>query len=670
MTFLMALVAGVAANPVPALAAPAAPTMTITDPYEGQTVPFPGQAVTLSGALGVAAARSVTLQYYSSSWKTYATATTDAGGNYTFQASTTSSSRRFRVNAPASGALVALTTDEVVVTTQKDTVTISVLRLGANLRVTGSALPIVKDRSFALQRKSGSSWVAVATTTETDSGALKIEIPAAGSQSYRWVGAPVLSKLNNQLSSGVTSSTYAFTASPATLGKNVIYVTTDSGSTPSTKGKDYTGSAVLVSGDNATESLRLETIAVRGNSSATKAKKPYKLKFIDKQKPFGMKSDRTWILLGNYQDWSLIRSRIAFGLGRSQNGLKWTPNEVFAELYINGKYLGSYEMVQSIKIDNNRVNVSKDTGQVMEHDPHWVDDETEGFVGTSGMNYEFKDPDDLVKTGGTSEDLTPERIAKMTTKIRQFESILYTKDWSKITLDASNNPLYNGAPLAAAEDWMTYLDLNSAVDYILTREFTKDNDADFYRSNFFYTNNVLPFFNGSNTTYKYSYPTGDTSSDKFFMGPIWDFDRSAGSHPTSSTGIQLPTGWWTNGSGSKNHDTNKIHWFTRIWKDVRFVNAVKARWAAHWADYRAVACGAGADCAGSKVDEAVADLGLVVAVNDRVKWSGSGGRYAAKASSSATESGYLKEVAWLKDWYKKRFNWMDEQLGGKAHQIP
>ena len=127
------------------------------------------------------------------------------------------------------------------------------------------------------------------------------------------------------------------------------------------------------------------------------------------------------------------------------------------------------------------------------------------------------------------------------------------KDWSKIT---------DFGALPPAQDWTTYLDMDSAVDYYITREFTKDNDADFYRSNFFYIDDVRP-----------------ESTAKFFMGPIWDFDRSAGANTSSGTSNSRPTGWWIRGNGSPNHDTNKIHWFTRIAKDPRFLNKLHDRWA-------------------------------------------------------------------------------------------
>ena len=611
-----------------------------TTPVSSVATPFPGQQVTVTGNIGTPAVRTVVLQRYSSGWSTYATAMTLADGSYRFTASSTSSSRRFRVYARAENGLAAVTSPELVLRTQPDVVSLVVARENgsATRRVAaGIASPVIAGRLYALQYLSSSTWRQIGEkAVVAANGTIRIPFEQTGSRSYRLVGDPVAG------STPATSRTVALPSSPSSLGTRVVYVTTDSGSTPTTKGVDYTATAILddrnVAGDEV--ALDVETIAVRGNSSADKVKKPYKLKFEDKQKPFGMASDKTWILLANYVDRSLIRSRIAFELGRKQDGLEWTPNEVFTELYLNGKYMGSYQLVQSIKVDKNRVPFGgkdacgtipaplsdcKFAAQIMEHDPHWVDDETYGFVGPSGMNYSYKDPDEYKTHDDGSPDLeslTDARLAMMKQKILTFEKVLYARDWSKV--DASS--------LAAKDDWATYVDMDSAVDYILTREFTKDNDADFYRSNFFYTKNYDP-----------------ASGAPFFMGPIWDFDRSAGAHDPSSTGIHLSTGWWTNGSGSANHDTNKIHWFTRIWKDPRFVQALKDRWIAKRADYEAVA--------DSRVDAAVADLGANVAANDRAVWGSSGSRYAAKSSS------YSGEVAWVKDWYGDRFEWMDDQLG-------
>jgi hypothetical protein len=439
---------------------------------------------------------------------------------------------------------------------------------------------------------------------------------------------------------------------PKKLGKNVVYVTTDSGATPRIKGVSYKGKAVLGTGGDVTETLDVDEVAVRGNSSAEKAKKPYKLKFEDKQSPFGMPSDKTWILLANYGDWTLVRSMVAWDLGKMLDGLKWTPTSTFAELFLNGKYVGSYQMVQSIKIDKARVNISKTTGQVIEFDPHWREDGVPGMVGKTGVNYAWKDPDEFKDGGADPEGLTAAKISAMKQRIRAFEDVLYGPSGGR------NWATYK--PSTPENDWTTYLDLNSAVDYYLAREFTKDNDADMYRSNYFYTNNVDP-----------------SSTDKFFMGPIWDFDRSAGAKDEpGSTTVSEPTGWWMRGNGSQNHDTNKIHWYTRITDDPRFLNALHQRWAAtkqHFEPVGPTGVSAavrklGGDLGGIDEPEVPGDpdyaLGKTVAGNDRAVWENFGGRYHAKAAT------YSGELAFLRNWYKERYAWMNRQLMKAPPPLP
>jgi hypothetical protein len=485
-------------------------------------------------------------------------------------------------------------------------------------------------------------WTAVAQKTSNSSGDASFTYQVNGTQT---LFALTSTGNRTEVDTVEPKAPNDITGGPANLGNNVLYVTTNSGTTPKSKGADYEGKAVLESGSDVSDTFDLETIAVRGNSTADKPKQPYKLKFVDKQKPFGMKSDRTWILLANYGDWTLIRSKIAWDIGQLLDGLKWTPKQTFTELFLNGKYIGSYQLTESIKIDKNRVNVDAEKGQVIEFDPHWKEDGVPGFVGKSGMNYAWKDPDEFKETDEGDEDpegLTAEKIADMKKKIQNFETVLYgadnKKDWSKV----------HYSTLQPQDDWQTYLDLNSAVDYYLAREYSKDNDADFYRSNFFYTNNVDP-----------------ASSDKFFMGPIWDFDRSAGAKPGGgSTTITEPTGWWIRGQGSQNHDTNSRHWFTRIAKDPRFLKALHDRWAAKRAALAPVST-TGIDNALKALGGADSiDLGKQVAANDRAVWKSSGSRYAPKSST------YNGEIAWIRDWYAKRYAWMDKELLKAPPPIP
>ena len=58
------------------------------------------------------------------------------------------------------------------------------------------------------------------------------------------------------------------------------------------------------------DSVNGSTIKVRGNATKAYAKKPFQIKLTEKADLFGMGESRTWILLANYDDQSLIRNNI------------------------------------------------------------------------------------------------------------------------------------------------------------------------------------------------------------------------------------------------------------------------------------------------------------------------------------------------------------------------
>ena len=57
-------------------------------------------------------------------------------------------------------------------------------------------------------------------------------------------------------------------------------------------------------------------LRVRGNATASYLKKPFQVKLTEKADLFGMGSDKTWLLLANYDDQSLLRNSIMYRLGK------------------------------------------------------------------------------------------------------------------------------------------------------------------------------------------------------------------------------------------------------------------------------------------------------------------------------------------------------------------
>ena len=90
----------------------------------------------------------------------------------------------------------------------------------------------------------------------------------------------------------------------------------------------------------------------------------------------------------------------------------------------------------------------------------------------------------------------------------------------------------------------------------------------------------------------------------------------------------------------------KTHWFVQLFKDAGFSAAVKARWALVKDEFKKVG--------DSEVAALKTEIG-VGAANDRSRWASEPKRYRSHGT-------FNQEIAWVTDWYKKRFTWMDGQL--------
>lgn len=614
-----------------------------------------GEAFTLGGEVDTG--DPVTLELNRSAvWTPVATATPVSNAYAFNNLSTTAASATYRVTNGTA------TSEPLTVTTTAQTATLTIIRdvlaPTPTAKVEGTVLPARAGRSVALQYKSGSSWKQVVPTTTGADGTFTTSVSLTGLSQWKTRDYRVLAAAFHG-SKTVASLTVKFMPGPATLGEHVLRIYTNSGVTPTKKGVDYLGT---VSIDGAGP-LALETIAVRGNTTATKPKKPYKMKFMVDTAVYGMPKEKTWVLLANYIDRTLIRTKIGLDVGRQMENIGkstpttsavdptkttkkyggWVPASVFAELFINDQYLGSYQVTESIKISGKRVDISSRNGQIIEFDPHWQDpgDDTPGFMGNHKQPYSFKDPDtwdsnpavDDAVCGDPNHDqsknVTNCKFNAVKARILAFENVLYGQQRGA---DPTDTEWYQKLL------WPKYLDFNSAVDYYIAREFVKDNDSDMYRSNFFSISNVFD------------------ANAKFVMGPVWDMDRSAGIKPGSgNTKVASPTGWWMRGVGTNANSTHKNHWFTMLVKDPDFIAAVKARWAVKVDVFKAISTADTAD-----VDVVDADVALLgpAALSDRSVWNSSGSRYAARASS------YPGEIAYVKAWYLNRFRWMDGCLTG------
>jgi hypothetical protein len=439
-------------------------------------------------------------------------------------------------------------------------------------------------------------------------------------KSYRLVTA-------DGVTPALTSNTIQFMPGPTQLGKNVLRVDVDKGVFPTSLGPEYTGKATLsVDGtvDPKLDHVALEKFGVRGNSSAKFAKKPYKLKFDKSPKDttvFGMGADKSWTLLPNFIDQTFVRDKIGLDLGRRMTNIAWTPDSRFVEVFVNDQYRGLYTMTESVKIDNDRVNVDADTGMIMETDGADPEDPSIGFISTIGkIAFSFKDPDERKTLADGTPDPESVTDAKMTlirNRVNAFEQKLYS---------ASTRDEY--------PDW---IDPEAAAEFYLVKEFTRDNDTDFYNSHYYSWDSVLD-------------PLKPLADRKFHFGPAWDFDRSAGNVSDTdahSKYVSSPVGWSMRGTGtSSGRPYYFTHWFVQLFKTSTFNSVVEDRWLDLKDEFEKVGA--------SEVAALKAAIG-VSAESDRKRWASESKRYASRGT-------YDQEIAYVTKWYKDRYTWMDGQL--------
>lgn len=106
----------------------------------------------------------------------------------------------------------------------------------------------------------------------------------------------------------------------------------------------------------------------RGNSSwLYYDKKPYKFKLDAKSKLLGMDKAKNWNLLSNYRDVTDMMNAYAFETARWM-GMPHTNHSRFVEVFLNGEYVGVYQLTEKVEIGKGRINIDPTEGWLMSFD--------------------------------------------------------------------------------------------------------------------------------------------------------------------------------------------------------------------------------------------------------------------------------------------------------------
>ena len=156
------------------------------------------------------------------------------------------------------------------------------------------------------------------------------------------------------------------------IGFPNIRITTEDGEDPNwktnkeTHDRDYKGMTLTL--DNCdTKYIKNEVtgkMKVRGNSTNQEkvAKRAFRLKFDSKQNLLGLNDEgkfKSWVLLADFFDQSMLRNAIAFNMGDSLFNYSgyYSSDYQHVNLYMNGDYRGVYLLAEQQQANKNRINI-------------------------------------------------------------------------------------------------------------------------------------------------------------------------------------------------------------------------------------------------------------------------------------------------------------------------
>ncbi len=400
-------------------------------------------------------------------------------------------------------------------------------------------------------------------------------IPPSWTAPVTVAGKAGVGKATAPLALTISISNASFAPAAGDINLPVVRINTN-GVAVVNKTTDVPGTITIVSADgqtsylpNSSDTDNTAVFHVHGWTTATMPKLPYHVKLntsVDLLGAMGLQcpyvtsagkstcdKSGSYVLLANYDDKTLLRDWSASALANAipiGNGylnspsdsptpsgtstlMPWAAHSLFVELYLNDVYEGAYQLIEEVKVDSHRVNISELTetdtassqisgGYLMEIDQH----QAEAYVFHTPQNL----PIGLIDPDFTPDPEVPEQTSYISNYVDTAESALFSSDFTDL-----------------AKGWRAYFDETSAINFYIVNDLMGNVDGgDFYSSNYLYKNANNPLI---------------------YMGPIWDFDISSGN--VSYAPIVNPTVPWMR--------TNAI-WYKQWFKDPLFQADVATQW--------------------------------------------------------------------------------------------
>ncbi len=248
-----------------------------------------------------------------------------------------------------------------------------------------------------------------------------------------------------------------------------------------------------------------------------------------------------------------MRNDVAFMFSRSL-GMEYTTRDRYVEVWMNGEYQGVYQLVEHIRIDNDRVDI---------HELEVTDTDPESISGGYMFEIDFRlNPEYCLGPAAAwdtncveGENIVRQEVLCLDSAygmdpfcLDEPETLL-EPEWSaqrnyiESYFTATEEALFGENFSDPDTGYAAYLDVDSTINYYLINELFKN--ADGAKASAYLTKK---------------------RNGKLFFGPIWDFDLALGNAGYGD--LHLSENWHIRDSS----------WFARLFEDPAFDAKVKARW--------------------------------------------------------------------------------------------
>lgn len=287
-------------------------------------------------------------------------------------------------------------------------------------------------------------------------------------------------------------------------------------------------------------------IRLRGNSTKQFDKKPYRIKFDTDIQLLGLGNgpSKSWLLLAEYVDLSLMRNKLTYDLANKLMRNTFVSDSAYVELKVNGVSQGVYLVLEQTHVNPYRINIDEsgvldgsimNTGYLLELEGDGGRRDSEGTFMTDWFDIPGYSGNPSELGWWNYPDYTTSRLLAfyvIKSDAKSPEQVSYIQQYMMDVYDA----IYVDQTQETIEN---LIDVESAVDMYLLQLITNDFDNNF-SSRFLIKD----------------------KDSKIVFGPPWDFDLSYGNHYSdyASNTIHL------------NHllyDLAHLPWF---------LNLVKERW--------------------------------------------------------------------------------------------